>query len=409
MSKENSVVGEGQMKDRERWCSCENESNRRKRGNKKGGQQVVSVRRALHVLNSSRSNVCVCGSDRQEKTMKILGIETSCDETAAAIVEDGRGALSNVIASQVDLHKPYGGIVPEVASREHLLKIIPVIKEAVNNAGVDLKDIDGIAVTYGPGLAGSLLVGVNVAKSLAMSLGLPLYGVNHLKGHIYAAWIMGDPPEAKAAFPFVCLVASGGHTELLLMRNYRDFTLLGQTRDDAAGEALDKAARILGLGYPGGPAIQKAAEGVCPKEQMPRAWLPGSLDFSFSGVKTAVLNKARNLGLLEGNNHTEAQETTARELAAAFQESIVDVLVNKTIAAVKKTGAHGVIMGGGVTANLLLRERMAIAADGLPVIVPSPNLSVDNGAMIAAAAYFENVPVGPDGLDLDIVPSLSIV
>ena len=342
------------------------------------------------------------------KTMKILGIETSCDETAASIVEDGRVALSNVIASQVDLHKPYGGIVPEVASREHLVKIVPVIKEAVNNAGISIKDINGIAVTYGPGLAGSLLVGVNVAKSLAMSLELPLYGVNHLKGHIYAAWVMEERPETKAAFPFVCLVASGGHTELLLMRNYRDFTLLGQTRDDAAGEALDKAARILDLGYPGGPAIQKAADGVRPKEQMPRAWLPGSLDFSFSGVKTAVLNKARTLGLLELENKTEAQEEAARELAAAFQESIVDVLVSKTISAVKKTGAHGVIMGGGVTANLLLRERMLIAADGLPVIVPSPSLSVDNGAMIAAAAYFENVPLGPDGLDLDVVHSLSV-
>ena len=339
--------------------------------------------------------------------MKILGIETSCDETAAAVVVDGRILLSNVVASQVELHARYGGIVPEVASRQHVLQILPVVSEAMSRAGLSLDQIDAMAVTHGPGLAGSLLVGVNLAKSLAFARGMPLYGVNHLAGHIYAAWLLETPPEEQARFPMLCLVASGGHTELVLMEGYDRFRLLGQTRDDAAGEALDKAARILGLGYPGGPAIQKAAQGVETKEYLPRAWMPGAMDFSFSGLKTALLHKAQSYGLSEPDPECDEPSELVKELAAAFQESVVDVLVRKTIAAARETEAHGVIMGGGVTANLLLRERMAAAADGLPVIVPPPALSVDNGAMIAACAYFQRGPA-LKSWDLDVVPSLGL-
>ena len=340
--------------------------------------------------------------------MKILGIETSCDETAAAVVEDGRILLSNVVASQVELHARYGGIVPEVASRQHVLQILPVVNEAMSRAGLSLDQLDAVAVTHGPGLAGSLLVGVNLAKSLAFTRDTPLYGVNHLAGHIYAAWLLEKAPEKQARFPIVCLVASGGHTELVLMENYDSFRLLGQTRDDAAGEALDKAARILGLGYPGGPAIQEASRGVETEEYLPRAWMPGTMDFSFSGLKTALLHKTQSYGLSESVSECDAPGERVRQLAAAFQESVVDVLVRKTMAAARETGAHGVIMGGGVTANLLLRERMASAADGLPVIVPPPALSVDNGAMIAACAYFQRGGLALKGWDLDVVPSLGL-
>ncbi len=338
--------------------------------------------------------------------MKILGIETSCDETAAAVVEDGRTVLSSVVASQVELHARYGGVVPEVASRQHVLQILPVVSEAMSQAGLSLDQLDAVAVTYGPGLAGALLVGVNLAKSLAFAGGIPLYGVNHLAGHIYAAWLL-EPPEEQARFPILCLVASGGHTELVLMEDYDRFRLLGQTRDDAAGEALDKAARILGLGYPGGPAIQEAAQGIKTDEHLPRAWMSGTMDFSFSGLKTALLQKAQSYGLSEHAGECDEPGELVRELAAAFQESVVDVLVRKTLAAARETGAHGVIMGGGVTANLLLRERMASAADGLPVIVPPPSLSVDNGAMIAACAYFQHGGA-LKGWDLDVVPSLGL-
>ena len=229
--------------------------------------------------------------------MLILGIESSCDETAAAVVEDGRRVLSDVVSSQVPLHARYGGVVPEVASRQHLLQIVPVIEGALNEAEVTLDDIGAIAVTHGPGLAGALMVGINTAKAIAFARSLPLVGVHHLEGHTYAAWLEFDDPATDPGFPLIILIASGAHTDLILMRGHGDYEVLGRTRDDASGEAFDKAARMLGLGFPGGPAVQRAAEGVKPTLTLPRAWLRGSLDFSFSGLKTALLHKAQELGV----------------------------------------------------------------------------------------------------------------
>ena len=225
--------------------------------------------------------------------MRILGIETSCDETSAAVVEDGRRVLSNVIASQIDIHARYGGIVPEVASRQHILSLVPTIQQALQEADVKLEDLDGVAVTYGPGLAGSLMVGVNAAKAVALAEGLPLVGINHLEAHIYAAWLMEEDPEESPGFPLMCLIASGGHTDLVLMEGHGRFTLLGRTRDDAAGEAFDKVARILGLGFPGGPAIQKVSAQGKGSHPFPRPMLRDTLDFSFSGLKTAVLRRPK--------------------------------------------------------------------------------------------------------------------
>ena len=275
--------------------------------------------------------------------MKLLGIETSCDETAAAVVEDGRDILSNIVASQVEIHARYGGIVPEVASRQHLIAIIPIIQQAMAQAQARWSDLDGIAVTIGPGLAGSLLVGVNIAKAIALAQNLPLVGVNHLEAHIYANWLEGKKP----VFPCLCLIVSGGHTDLLLMRGHGDYLPLGRTRDDAAGEAFDKVARILDLGYPGGPAIEQAAlNGNGALHPLPRAWIKGTDDFSFSGLKTAVLR------LVE-----EKPKLPPVDVAASFQQAVVDVLVTKTIAAAQRVGAKQVVLSGGVAANrLLLKE-----------------------------------------------------
>lgn len=344
--------------------------------------------------------------------MRVLGIETSCDETAAAVVDDGRHIGSNIVASQVEVHARYGGVVPEVASRQHMLQMIPVVERALSEAGGRWDDIDAVAVTCGPGLVGSLMVGVNMAKAIAFARGMPLYGINHLEGHIYTAWLEREEPGRYPGFPLVCLVASGGHTDLLLMRGHGDYTRLGMTRDDAAGESFDKAARVLRLSYPGGPAIQKASEGLedaPPEERLPRAWLKGSLDFSFSGLKTALLHKARESGVSYDSPGSEAPpQPVVERLAAAFQESVVDVLATKTVDAAKQHGAKGVILGGGVTANRLLRRRITSLANDLPVFIPSPRLCVDNGAMIAACAYF-NAQRGPAaGLDLDVVPALKL-
>ncbi|MFH1141592.1 MAG: tRNA (adenosine(37)-N6)-threonylcarbamoyltransferase complex transferase subunit TsaD [Chloroflexota bacterium] len=341
--------------------------------------------------------------------MLILGIETSCDETAAAVVENGRRILSNTVASQVEIHARYGGVVPEVASRQHILQILPVVSQALVQAEVTLEQLHAVAVTHGPGLAGALLVGVNLAKALAFAQGLPLYGINHLEGHIYAAWLQGDDPESSPGFPLLCLVASGGHTDLVLMEGHGAYSLLGRTRDDAVGESFDKAARTLGLGYPGGPAIQRAAQGVVPEERLPRAWLAGSLDFSFSGLKTALLHRAQSHGLTQrGAEEVASREPLVKDLAAAFQESVVDVLVAKTLEAARRTGARGIILGGGVTANALLRERMKASSGGLPVMIPPPALCVDNAAMIAACAYFHSRHHPVDGWALDVVPSLGL-
>ncbi|MQY66910.1 MAG: tRNA (adenosine(37)-N6)-threonylcarbamoyltransferase complex transferase subunit TsaD, partial [Dehalococcoidia bacterium] len=273
--------------------------------------------------------------------MKILAIETSCDETAAAVVEDGRRLLSNQIASQVEIHARYGGVVPEVASRQHLLSIIPILKQAMAEASVGWQELAGIAVTVGPGLAGSLLVGVNAAKAAALAHNLPLIGVNHLEGHLYANWLGDESIE----FPLICLIVSGGHSDLVLVRGHGDYAVLGRTRDDAAGEAFDKAARILGLGYPGGPAIEQAARSGTASIPLPRAWLKGSSDFSFSGVKTALLR------LVEAG-----KISSAADAAASFQEAVVDVLVTKTVAVARERRAKQVLLAGGVAANARLRQ-----------------------------------------------------
>ncbi|MBA7506697.1 tRNA N6-adenosine threonylcarbamoyltransferase [subsurface metagenome] len=324
--------------------------------------------------------------------MKILGIETSCDETAAAVVEDGVKILSNQIASQVEIHARYGGIVPEVASRQHILAIIPILKQAMVEAKATWSDLDGIAVTIGPGLSGSLLVGVNVAKAIALAHGLPITGVNHLEGHIYANWLI----SRRIDFPLVCLIVSGGHSDLALMRGHGDYVVLGRTRDDASGEAFDKAARILGLGYPGGPAIEQAARNGIASLKLPRAWLKGTNDFSFSGVKTALLR------LVEGG-----KVTNKADAAASFQEAVVDVLVTKTVAVAKECRVKQILLVGGVASNELLRQRLAENSP-IPVLVPEPVLCTDNAAMIAACGYYRFRANKIDGLDLDVIPSLKL-
>ncbi len=336
--------------------------------------------------------------------MKILGIETSCDETAAAVVEDGARILSNQIASQVEIHARYGGIVPEVASRQHILAIIPILQQAMAEAGVSWGDVDGIAVTIGPGLAGSLLVGVNVAKAIALAHRLPITGVNHLEGHIYANWLT----NRSVTFPLVCLIVSGGHSDLVLMKGHGDYVLLGRTRDDAAGEAFDKAARILGLGYPGGPAIEQAARhGKAASLKLPRAWLKESSDFSFSGVKTALLR------LVEGGKVSLAASQgnrlpTRNDAAASFQEAVIEVLVTKTIAAAKERRVKQILLAGGVASNGVLRRWLAENSP-IPVLVPEPILCTDNAAMIAACGYHRFQAGKIDGLDMDVIPNLKPV
>jgi len=325
--------------------------------------------------------------------MKILGIESSCDETAAAVVEDGIRILSSEIASQVEIHARYGGVVPEVASRQHLLAIIPIIHQAMDRALTTWQDIEAIAVTNGPGLAGSLLVGVSAAKAIAMAQGIRLVGVNHLEAHIYANWLGENRPE----FPLLCLIVSGGHTDLVLMHGHGDYTLLGKTRDDAAGEAFDKAARILGLGYPGGPAIDKASQNGKPCLDLPHAWLAGTHDFSFSGIKTALYRMVED-GKISNPN----------DAAASFQEAVVSILSAKTIAAAKKHGVKQILMSGGVASNRLLRQRLSKESP-VPVLIPEPVLCTDNAAMVAACGYFRLQGGHLDGLDMDVIPSLKLV
>ncbi len=338
--------------------------------------------------------------------MLVLGIESSCDETAAAVVEDGRRVLSDIIASQVALHAQYGGVVPEVASRQHLLRIVPVLEQALLRAEVTLDDLDAVAVTYGPGLIGSLMVGVNTAKAIAFGRRLPLIGVHHLEGHTYAAWLEYPDPGKDPGFPLVVLIASGAHTDLILMRDHGDYELLGRTRDDAAGEAFDKASRLLGLGFPGGPAIQRASDGVTPTERLPRAWLPGSLDFSFSGLKTALLHRAQDLGIYptpEGG----ADRAIVADLAAAFQEAVADVIAEKAVEAVDRYGARGLVLGGGVSANALLRQECKHRST-VPVLIPAPKLCTDNGSMIAAAGYYRLRAGVTHDMSLDATPSLAL-
>ena len=339
--------------------------------------------------------------------IKILGIETSCDETAAGVVEDGRKLLSNVISSQAELHSPHGGVVPEVASRQHVRDLVPVLEQAASYSGFGLEDIDAIAVTYGPGLAGSLITGVNSAKAIAYSLGIPLIGVNHLEGHIYASWLAKANLEEDPGFPLACLVASGGHTDLLLMEGHGKYKLVGRTRDDAAGEAFDKAARILGLGFPGGPEIQRVSEGARGDEQLPRAWMKDTLDFSFSGIKTALLHMAQDRGIYPSPENGIDQERMVRELASAFQESVVDVISAKLVEMAAKYKVKGLVLGGGVTANARLREEI-VKRSPLPVIIPPPILCTDNGAMIAACGYFQYQRGEETGMGIDVSPGLPL-
>lgn len=314
---------------------------------------------------------------------RILAIETSCDETAAAVVAHGRTILSNVVASQIDIHRRYGGVVPEVASRQHILSIEEVVRAAIEALPNGWADIDAVAATYGPGLSGALLTGLNTAKAIAWARGLPLIGVNHVEAHMYGAWLTEREPPP---FPCVALIVSGGHTLLVLLRDHGHAERLGGTLDDAAGEAFDKVARLLKLGFPGGPAIQQSA--VAPADQharLPRAWLHGTYDFSFSGLKTAVLHEMQRIQQAELPE--DAIMLHQRELAYMFQESVVDILTRKTRDAVKQTNAKAVILAGGVAANTRLREVLMRRA-GVPVYVPPIALCTDNAAMIGACAYW---------------------
>jgi len=393
--------------------------------------------------------------------MLVLGIESSCDETGAALVQDGRFIRSNIVASQSAIHDRYGGVVPEVASRQQLAAIIPVVEMAMEQAGCAWEDIDAVAATYGPGLAGSLLVGLTVGKTLALARNLPFLGVNHLEAHIYANWLREGTVAAPVApaeadwqyqegdpsFPLICLVISGAHSELVLLRDHANYQLLGRTRDDAAGEAFDKVSRILGLGYPGGPAIQKAAQQAEDDllaqhkpislarnaYRLPRSWLRNTYDFSFSGLKTAMLHLAegatastpptktsRAAGTVEGkqvSRYTQMGAQAAQKgptnvawLASSFQEAIVDVLAVKTRLAAQEYHVKQVVLAGGVAANTSLRARLQqeLAPLRIRLSYPPVDYCTDNAAMIASAAYFHLNRAEQHGLDLDVEPGLSL-
>jgi len=333
--------------------------------------------------------------------IRILGIETSCDETAASVVVDGREILSNIVASQIDLHARYGGIFPEVASRAHIETIFPVIQDAMSTAHLGWDDLDAIAVTRGPGLAGSLLVGVNTAKGLALGRALPLLGINHLEAHIYAAWL--SETGFTLEFPMLALIVSGGHTELVLMTDHGSYQYLGGTIDDAAGEAFDKVGRLLGLPYPGGPSIEEAAQRGDPAAyRFPRAWLdaPHQHDFSFSGLKTAVIRQVQRL-------EKETDTLPVPDLAASFQAAVVEVLATKTARAAAAFGVTSTILAGGVSANLALRKAVTSAVNG-PVHTPPIALCTDNAAMVAACGYWRLESGQRDGWDMDVAPGLPL-
>ncbi len=336
---------------------------------------------------------------------RILAIESSCDETAAAIVENGRLIHSNVVASQVDLHAEYGGVFPELASRQHVQWIYPVVEEALQKAHLSLLDVDALAVTRGPGLAGSLVVGMNMAKGISLASGLPLIGINHLEGHIYSSWLYEDSanePAGSPKFPLLALIVSGGHTELILIEDHLLYKRLGKTLDDAAGEAFDKVARLLSLPYPGGPSIQKAAASGDPgKFNFPRAKLEGTWNFSFSGIKTAVLREIKKF-------EQKAEEYSVEDMAASFQFAVVDILVEKTIMAAKEYRAKQILIAGGVSANQLLRDTMR-SKSAIPVNIPPLSYCTDNAAMIGAAGYFRFVNGYHDDLDVDVLPNWPLV
>ena len=335
------------------------------------------------------------------ENMNILAIESSCDETAAAVVQDGRKVLSNIISSQIEIHKLYGGVVPEIASRKHIEKVIQVVDEALKEASLTMDEIDAVAVTYGPGLVGALLVGVSAAKSIAFAHNKPLIGVHHIEGHISANYIDNEELEP----PFLCLVVSGGHTNLVIVKDYGEYEVLGKTRDDAAGEAFDKVARAIGLGYPGGPKIQKISEeGNKDAIAFPRAKVADSpFDFSFSGLKSSVLNYINSCEM-------KGEEINKADIAASFQEAVVDVLVSHTIEGAKQLGFKKIAMAGGVASNIALREEMKEACErrGFKFYHPSPILCTDNAAMIGAAAYYDYKKGLISGLTLNAVPSLKL-
>ncbi len=329
----------------------------------------------------------------------ILGIETSCDETSAAVVSDGRDVLSNVIATQIDIHKKYGGVVPEIASREHLSIVNAVVDEALEKAGVTLKDIDAIATTYAPGLVGALLVGVSTAKALAYSLKIPLIPVHHIRGHICANYITHKELEP----PFVCLVASGGHSHIIHVKDYCEYEILGQTRDDAAGEAFDKVARVLGLGYPGGPKVDKLAkEG---NEELisfkKTSFGKDNFDFSFSGIKTGVINYLHNA-------EQKGEVVNSADLAAGFQKNVVETLVDNLLGAAYKAGVKKVALAGGVACNSRLRQELEKRKDGFKIYYPEPVLCTDNAAMIACSGYYEMSSGVKADLSLNAIPFLPI-
>lgn len=336
----------------------------------------------------------------QKKDIYILGIESSCDETAAAVVKNGRDVLSNIISSQILIHRKFGGVVPEIASRKHIEKVLPVIDEALQQAGVTLAEIDGVAVTYGPGLVGALLVGLSAAKALAFAADKPLIGVNHLEGHVFANFLADEGLQP----PFMALVVSGGHTALMKVKDYSTFELLGQTKDDAAGEAFDKIARVMGLQYPGGPEIEKLAADGNPKAiDFPRAWLDQSYDFSFSGLKSSVINYL----------HTEKQagRTIDRaDVAASFQAAIIDVLVKKSVHALKESRLDKIVLAGGVSANKVLQNALAqgVGTIGATLVHPKPVLCTDNAVMIACRGYYMYLNKEFSGLDLNADPSLKL-
>lgn len=334
------------------------------------------------------------------KPARILAIESSCDETACAILENGRALLSSIVASQMEIHARYGGVFPEVASRQHVLSITSVVEQALTQAHLTLKDIDAIAVTQGPGLAGSLVVGMNMAKGLALGSGLPLIGVNHLEGHLYSAWVYNSDERvpAEPEFPLMVLLVSGGHSELNLMTDHLTYQRLGSTLDDAAGEAFDKVARMLELGYPGGPAVQKSAEEGDPNRfKFPRAWLDGTWDFSFSGLKTSVLYEVRELQKKSGS-------LPVADLAASFQKAVIDVLYKKTMDAAREFGAKEILIAGGVSANRPLRQVFKAQTE-FPVHIPPLSLCTDNAAMIAAAGYYRFALGHASQLDMDVLPT----
>ncbi len=332
--------------------------------------------------------------------IRLLGIETSCDETAASVVEGGRKILSNIVASQEDIHAQYGGIFPEVASRQHVITIYPIVEQALQQAHLTLEDLDGIAVTRGPGLSGSLVVGLNTAKGIALANQLPIIGVNHLEAHIYSAWL--DYPDQYAngdpEFPLLALIVSGGHTELALMTNHLEYQRLGGTLDDAAGEAFDKVARLLGLAYPGGPAIEQAAkDGNERAYNFPRAWLQDTWNFSFSGLKTAVLREVRRL---EETNLS----LPVNDLAASFQAAVIDVLVSKTLSAAREFSAKDILVAGGVSANQSLRHVFQ-ENNEFKVHLPPLAFCTDNAAMISGAGYYRYIDGQRDDLDIDVLPN----